>query len=64
MVTHELDSIFKISDRIVFLDKDAGTLIAEGPPLELKEKSPVEKVRIFLNRGQLNKENDNASAGK
>ena len=54
IVTHELESIFKIADRAVFLDKEAGTLIADGPPLELKEKSPVEKVRIFLNRGKIN----------
>ena len=55
IVTHELDSIFAIADRAVFLDRDAGTVIAEGPPAELRDHSPVEKVRIFLNRGHLEK---------
>jgi len=65
IVTHELDSIFTIADRAVFLDKEAGTVIADGPPHELKENCPVEKVRIFLNRGrQANKENGHATAGK
>ena len=50
VVTHELDSIFAIADRAVFLDRDAGTVIAEGPPAELRDQSPLEKVRIFLNR--------------
>ena len=53
IVTHELDSIFAIADRAVFLDRDAGTVIAEGPPAELRDHSPLEKVRIFLNRGHL-----------
>ena len=55
IVTHELDSIFAIADRAVFLDRDAGTVIAEGPPAELRDHSPVEKVRVFLNRGHLEK---------
>lgn len=55
IVTHELDSIFAIADRAVFLDRDTGTVIAEGPPAELRDHSPVEKVRIFLNRGHLEK---------
>lgn len=55
IVTHELDSIFAIADRAVFFDRDAGTVIAEGPPAELRDHSPVEKVRVFLNRGHLEK---------
>ena len=55
IVTHELDSIFAIADRAVFLDRDAGTVIAEGPPAELRDHSPVEKVRVFLNRGHFEK---------
>lgn len=53
IVTHELESIFSIADRAVFLDKETGTVIAQGPPIELKDKSPVEKVRIFFNRGKI-----------
>lgn len=55
IVTHELDSIFAIADRAVFLDREAGTVIAEGSPAELRDHSSVEKVRIFLNRGHLEK---------
>ena len=49
---HELDSIFAVADRAVFLDREAGTVIAEGPPAELRDHCPIEKVRIFLNRGR------------
>ena len=37
IVTHELDSIFAVADRAVFLDREAGTVIAEGPPAELRD---------------------------
>lgn len=53
IVTHELDSIFAIADRAVFLDREAKTVIAEGAPAELRDHCPVEKVRVFLNRGRL-----------
>lgn len=52
IVTHELDSIFAVADRAVFLDREAGTVIAEGPPAKLRDHCPIEKVRIFLNRGR------------
>lgn len=53
IVTHELDSIFTIADRAVFLDRDTKTVVADGPPAELRNHCPVEKVRVFLNRGRL-----------
>lgn len=53
IVTHELDSIFTIADRAVFLDRDTKTVVADGPPTELRDHCPVEKVRVFLNRGRL-----------
>lgn len=52
IVTHELDSIFAVADRAVFLDRETGTVIAEGPPAELRDHCPIEKVRFFLNRGR------------
>ena len=52
IVTHELDSIFAVADRAVFLDREAGTVIAEGPPAELRDHCTIEKVRFFLNRGR------------
>ena len=54
IVTHELDSIFSIADRAVFLDRDTKTVIANGPPAALRESCPIDKVRLFLNRGRLN----------
>jgi phospholipid/cholesterol/gamma-HCH transport system ATP-binding protein len=49
VVTHELQSIFKISDRVIMLDKDAQGIIAEGDPKVLKD-SPNPKVHNFFNR--------------
>ena len=36
IVTHELESIYKIAHRVLMLDKEAKGIIAEGKPLELK----------------------------
>ena len=54
IVTHELDSIFSIADRAVFLDRDTKTVIANGSPATLRESCPIDKVRLFLNRGRRN----------
>ena len=51
IVTHELDSIFRISDRIIMLDKQTRGIIAEGDPKELKNNSPHALVRQFFNGG-------------
>lgn len=53
IVTHELESIFRISDRSIMLDAKTKRVIADGPPLSLRENSPDENVRFFLNRGKL-----------
>lgn len=53
VVTHELDSIFAISNRVIMLDRDTKTIIAEGNPEELKENSPNPLVRKFLTRDGL-----------
>jgi phospholipid/cholesterol/gamma-HCH transport system ATP-binding protein len=53
VVTHELASIFTIADSSVFLDAEARTQTALGPPRELRESSKVpKKVRTFLRRGE------------
>jgi phospholipid/cholesterol/gamma-HCH transport system ATP-binding protein len=49
VVTHELESIFRIADRIIMLDKAAKTIIATGDPRELKA-SPDPRVSDFFNR--------------
>jgi phospholipid/cholesterol/gamma-HCH transport system ATP-binding protein len=50
VVTHELDSIFSIADRVVMLDKDSKSIIAIGDPRELKESSQDPRVRNFFLR--------------
>lgn len=51
VVSHELESIFSIADRVVLLDKEERTIIAEGSPAELAAHSPDQRVRDFLRRG-------------
>ena len=53
VVTHELASIFTIGDNSVFLDPDTKTMLTTGNPLELRDHSPDERVRKFLQRGEL-----------
>ncbi len=49
IVTHELDSIFRIADRVVMLDKEEKTIIATGEPKVLKN-SDDPRVHNFFNR--------------
>ncbi len=50
VVTHELASIFAIATSSVYLDVEARTMTALGPPKELL-RSGNESVRRFLSRG-------------
>ena len=50
IVTHELESIFSVADRVIMLDKEAKGIIAEGDPRWLKENSTDPRVRNFFNR--------------
>ena len=50
IVSHDLDSVFSIGDRIIMLDRDARGIVAEGDPRELREHSENPAVRRFLNR--------------
>ena len=52
VVTHELPSIFKITDRAAMFDKARHGMIALGSPSELREKSEDAFVRKFFNRGE------------
>lgn len=47
VVTHDLDTIFRLVDRCIMLDKEAKTMIAAGDPREL-EKSPDRRVSEFF----------------
>jgi len=50
IVTHELDSIFMIAQRVIMLDKQTKGVIAQGNPEDLKENSLNPLVRQFFNR--------------
>lgn len=50
IVTHELDSIFSVAQRVIMLDKETKGIIAEGNPEYLKENSDIGSVRAFFNR--------------
>ena len=50
IVTHELPSIFAISDRVIMLDAEEYGIIAEGTAKELKEDSTDNRVRAFFRR--------------
>lgn len=64
IVTHELDSIFTVADRLILLDKKRKIIAAEGEPYELRDKSPDKWVRDFLNRGGLRRKNGNIKVNK
>ena len=53
IVTHELDSVFTIADRIIMLDKNTGTIAETGDPRVLQKTSTVPWVKNFLNRDGL-----------
>lgn len=50
IVTHELESIYKIAHRVLMLDKDAKGIIAEGKPRDLKEQATDPRVQSFFLR--------------
>lgn len=50
VVTHDLDSIFRIADRALFLDIEHRTMTALGSPSELRNDPPSEEVFKFLTR--------------
>lgn len=51
VVTHELESIFAIADRAIFLDTATRTQGATGNPTWLRDHSDNPAVRLFLCRG-------------
>lgn len=50
VVTHELESIYRIGTRCVLLDRQTKGVIAEGPPRELRDGSDDPRVRGFFHR--------------
>jgi phospholipid/cholesterol/gamma-HCH transport system ATP-binding protein len=50
IVTHELDSIFSVAQRVIMLDKNTKGIIAQGDPGYLRDHSQIPFVRQFFNR--------------
>jgi phospholipid/cholesterol/gamma-HCH transport system ATP-binding protein len=50
IVTHELESIFKIAGRCIMLDKVTKSIIASGDPRKLRDESKDPRVHNFFNR--------------
>lgn len=50
IVTHDLATIFTVTSRILMLDGESHTIIAEGAPAELREHSSDPRVRRFFLR--------------
>ena len=50
VVTHDLDSIFKMAKRCIMLDRETKSIIARGDPRVLRDTSDDPRVRDFFNR--------------
>ncbi len=50
LVTHDLESIFKIGKRCIMLDKETKSIIARGDPRELRDTSRDPRVYGFFHR--------------
>ncbi|MFI5323696.1 MAG: ABC transporter ATP-binding protein [Thermodesulfobacteriota bacterium] len=50
VVTHELNSIYNIADRVIMLDKSTKNIIAEGKPEYLRDNSTIPVVQKFFRR--------------
>lgn len=51
VVSHDLTSIMGIADRLIYLDAEAKTIIAEGTPKYLAQNSKDPRVVEFFTRG-------------
>jgi phospholipid/cholesterol/gamma-HCH transport system ATP-binding protein len=52
IVTHDLDSIFKVGKRCIMLDREQQGIIAKGDPRRLRDESDDPRVRSFFHRGE------------
>jgi phospholipid/cholesterol/gamma-HCH transport system ATP-binding protein len=56
VVTHELESLYSIADRMLFLDGETHRPVALGRPAELARAADSAKVRSFLARAGIARE--------
>ncbi len=64
VVTHELESIFTIADRVIMLDRTTHGIIAEGRPEVLRSESSNPWVRRFFSPSAEMRAGATASIGK
>lgn len=50
IVSHEMESIYEIASRAIMVDDHARTIIAEGKPTDLRDRSTDPRVRQFFHR--------------
>jgi phospholipid/cholesterol/gamma-HCH transport system ATP-binding protein len=50
IVTHDLESIFKVGKHCIMLDRESKSIIARGDPRQLRDSSTDPRVRSFFNR--------------
>ncbi len=53
IVTHELDSIFTVADRVIILDKKSKSIVADGKPKEIRNNTKDPWIKDFLTRSSL-----------
>ena len=58
VITHELDSIFNIADRVIMIDNGKKGVIAEGDPIFLRDQSDNAFVRQFFSKGKTSKKTE------
>jgi phospholipid/cholesterol/gamma-HCH transport system ATP-binding protein len=52
VISHDLESIFAIGNKSIFLDPETKTILASGNPKDILKDSQDPKVRSFLTRGR------------
>ncbi|PWU19648.1 MAG: polyamine ABC transporter ATP-binding protein [Verrucomicrobia bacterium] len=50
IITHDMESIFTIASRVLMVDEEARTIIAEGKPADLRDHSKDARVRALFHR--------------
>jgi phospholipid/cholesterol/gamma-HCH transport system ATP-binding protein len=50
LVTHELQSIYRVADACIMLDRDAKGIIARGSPRDLRDRSTDPRIQAFFMR--------------
>ncbi len=55
VVSHDLTSIMGIADRLIYLDAEAKSIVAEGTPKDLARNSEDPRVVEFFTRGESTK---------